>query len=48
MARSLKKGPFIDESLMKKIQKLNAENKKEVVILTQDVQLYSLTLLVIL
>jgi small subunit ribosomal protein S19 len=31
MARSLKKGPFIDESLMKKIQKLNAENKKEVV-----------------
>ena len=31
MARSLKKGPFIDESLMKKIQKLNAENKIEVV-----------------
>jgi len=31
MARSLKKGPFVDESLMKKIQKLNAENKKEVV-----------------
>jgi small subunit ribosomal protein S19 len=31
MARSLKKGPFIDESIMKKIQKLNAENKKEVV-----------------
>ena len=31
MARSLKKGPFCDESLMKKIQKLNAENKKEVV-----------------
>ena len=31
MARSLKNGPFIDESLMKKIQKLNAENKKEVV-----------------
>ena len=31
MARSLRKGPFIDESLMKKIQKLNAENKKEVV-----------------
>ena len=23
MARSLKKGPFIDESLMKKIEKLN-------------------------
>ena len=31
MARSLKKGPFVDESLMKKIKKLNAENKKEVV-----------------
>lgn len=31
MARSLKKGPFIDESLMKKIKKLNESNKKEVV-----------------
>ena len=31
MARSLKKGPFVDESLMKKVNKLNAENKKEVV-----------------
>ena len=31
MARSLKKGPFCDESLLKKIKKLNAENKKEVV-----------------
>ena len=31
MARSLKKGPIVDESIMKKIQKLNAENKKEVV-----------------
>ena len=31
MARSLKKGPFVDESLMKKIKKLNADNKKEVV-----------------
>ena len=31
MARSLKKGPFIDESLMKKMQKLNETNKKEVV-----------------
>ena len=28
MARSLKKGPFVDESLMKKIKKLNADNKK--------------------
>ena len=31
MARSLKKGPFIVESLMKKIEKLNESNKKEVV-----------------
>ena len=31
MARSLKKGPFVDESLMKKVNKLNAENKTEVV-----------------
>ena len=31
MARSIKKGPFVDESLMKKIQKLNEENKHEVV-----------------
>ena len=31
MARSIKKGPFVDESLMKKIQKLNEINKHEVV-----------------
>ena len=31
MARSLKKGPFIDKSLMNKIRKLNEANKKEVV-----------------
>ena len=31
MARSLKKGPFVDESLMKKVQALNAANKKEVI-----------------
>ena len=31
MARSLKKGPFCDESLMKKIKKLNETNKKEVI-----------------
>ena len=31
MSRSLKKGPFCDEHLMKKVQKLNAENKKEVI-----------------
>ena len=31
MARSLKKGPYIEESLLKKVQKLNEENKKTVV-----------------
>ena len=31
MARSLKKGPFCDESLMNKIKKLNSANKKEVI-----------------
>ena len=31
MSRSLKKGPFVDEHLMKKVEKLNAENKKEVI-----------------
>jgi small subunit ribosomal protein S19 len=31
MSRSLKKGPFIADSLLKKIEKLNASNKKEVI-----------------
>ena len=31
MARSLKKGDFVDDSIMKKINKLNEENKKSVV-----------------
>jgi small subunit ribosomal protein S19 len=31
MARSVKKGPYIDESLVKKIEAMNAENKKVVV-----------------
>ena len=31
MARSVKKGPFADKSLLKKIEKLNENNKKEVV-----------------
>ena len=31
MARSLKKGPFADESLMKKVQKVNQSEKKEVI-----------------
>lgn len=31
MARSLKKGPFADEHLLKKIDKLNETNTKEVI-----------------
>lgn len=31
MSRSLKKGPYIDPKLLKKIEKLNTENKKVVV-----------------
>ena len=31
MARSLKKGPYVQESLMKKIKALNEAEKKEVV-----------------
>ena len=31
MGRSLKKGPFISPKLLKKVEKLNAENKKVVI-----------------
>ena len=31
MARSVKKGPFIDPQLLKKVEKLNKDNKKVVV-----------------
>ena len=31
MSRSLKKGPFVSPKLMKKIEKLNTENKKTVI-----------------
>ena len=31
MSRSLKKEPFVQEALMKKITKLNSEGKKEVI-----------------
>ena len=31
MARSIKKGPFVDEHLQKKVEKLNDENKKQVI-----------------
>ncbi len=29
MGRSLKKGPYVDPKLLKKVQRLNAEGKKE-------------------
>jgi small subunit ribosomal protein S19 len=31
MARSLKKGPFIDQQLMNKIEELNSSNQKRVI-----------------
>ncbi len=31
MSRSIKKGPFVDKHLLKKIEDLNNENKKQVV-----------------
>jgi small subunit ribosomal protein S19 len=31
MTRSLKKGPFIDDHLMKKVEALNARNEKRVI-----------------
>jgi len=31
MGRSLKKGPYVEESLMKKIEKMNSSNEKKVI-----------------
>jgi len=31
MSRSLKKGPFIDDHLLKKVEELNKDNKKKVI-----------------
>ena len=31
MARSIKKGPFVDDHLMKKIEELNEKNEKKVI-----------------
>ena len=31
MSRSLKKGPFVDPKLLARIDKMNAENKKDVI-----------------
>ena len=45
MARSLKKGPFVDDHLMKKVEALNASGKKKLLKLGLDVQQSSLNLL---
>ena len=31
MSRSIKKGPFVDPKLLARIEKMNAENKKDVI-----------------
>ncbi len=31
MSRSLKKGPFVNEKLLKRVEEMNANNKKEVI-----------------
>ena len=48
MARSLKKGPYVEKSLMKKVQEMNNELKKQLLKLGQEDLLFFLTLLVIL
>ena len=35
MSRSLKKGPFVDPKLLARIEKMNAENKKDVLIIVK-------------
>ena len=42
MARSLKKGPFADESLLKKVDALNASNDKQLLRHGHVVQQFSL------
>lgn len=44
MARSLKKGPYVFNRLLKKVQELNKNNKKKLLKLGLVVQLFSLTL----
>ena len=41
MARSLKKGPFADESLLKKVDAMNAAGDKSVIKTCHAVQLFS-------
>ena len=36
MARSLKKGPFADESLLKKVDAMNASGDKSVILLIHE------------
>ena len=45
MARSLKKGPYVAESLMKKVQEMNKSNKKQLLKHGQEDLLYFLILL---
>lgn len=40
MSRSLKKGPFIDDHLMRKITKMNSEGNKNLSRLGQEEALY--------
>ena len=44
MSRSLKKGPFVDEHLMKKVEALNESGKKKSLKLGVVVQQFSLNL----
>ena len=48
MARSLKKGPYVEKSLMKKVQEMNKSNKRQLLRLGQEDLLFFLILLVIL
>lgn len=48
MARSLKKGPYVEKSLMKKVQEMNKGTKKTVIKTWSRRSTIFLTLLVIL
>ena len=38
MARSLKKGPYVFDRLLKKVQNLNKENKMTIIMATHDLE----------
>ena len=40
MGRSLKKGPFVDEQSIKKIEEINEKDEKKVIKTWSDVRLY--------